>query len=45
MLPIKMLLNGNSIAAKYISVIIPTIKLIRTMPTSTKKIIISLIQL
>ena len=32
-----MLLNGNSIAVvKYISVIIPTIKFILTIPTSTK---------
>ena len=37
MLLIKMLLNGNSTAVvKYISVIIPTIKLILTIPTSTK---------
>ena len=37
MLLFKMLLNGNSIAVvKYISVIIPAIKFILTIPTSTK---------
>ena len=37
MLLIKILLNSNSIAVvKYISVIIPTIKFILTIPTSTK---------
>ena len=37
MLLIKMVLNGNSNAVvKYISVMIPTIKFILTIPTSTK---------